>query len=102
MSTSFYAVFNGVFDNVYFVIVIFKIHGRKIRFSESSQNFISEKSIFEHLRSFFSTYVFFPRRTWLFPISTLEEEYFNELSSWSQKNLLNFPQKYQFWPNLTT
>ena len=46
MSTSLHAVFNVVFGNVYFVIVIFNICGQKIRFSESTQNFISEKSIF--------------------------------------------------------
>ena len=46
MSTSLHAVFDVVFGNVYFVIVIFKIHGRKMRFSESSQNSKSEKSIF--------------------------------------------------------
>ena len=46
MSTSLHAVFNVVSGNVYFVIVNFNIHGRKMRFSESTQNFISEKSIF--------------------------------------------------------
>ena len=46
MSTSLHAVFNVGFGNVYFVIVIFNIQGRKMRFSESSQNSISEKSIF--------------------------------------------------------
>ena len=46
MSTSLHAVFNVVSGNVYFVIVIFKIHGRKMRFSESTQNSMSEKSIF--------------------------------------------------------
>ena len=46
MSASLHAVFNVVFGNVYFVVVIFNIHGRKMRFSESSQNSMSEKSIF--------------------------------------------------------
>ena len=46
MSTSLHAVFNVVFCNVYFVVVIFNIQGRKMRFSESSQNSITEKSIF--------------------------------------------------------
>ena len=46
MSTLLHAVFNVIFGNVYFVIVIFKIHGRKMRFSESTQNSLSEKSIF--------------------------------------------------------
>ena len=46
MSTSLHAVFKVVFGIVYFVIVISNIRGRKMRFSESSQNSISEKSIF--------------------------------------------------------
>ena len=46
MSTSLRAVFTVVSGNVYFVIVIFNIHGRKIGFSESSQNSVFEKSIF--------------------------------------------------------
>ena len=45
MSTSLHAVFNVIFGNVYVVIVISNIHGRKMRFSESSQNSITEKSI---------------------------------------------------------
>ena len=46
MSTLVHAVFNVVSGNVFFVIVISNIRGRKMRFSESSQNSISEKSIF--------------------------------------------------------
>ena len=46
MSTSLHAIFNVVFGNVYFVIVIFNIHGRKMRVSESTQTSISEESIF--------------------------------------------------------
>ena len=46
MSKSLHAVFNAIFGNVYFDIVIFKIHGRKMRFSENTQNSMSEKSIF--------------------------------------------------------
>ena len=46
MSTILHAVFNVVFGNVYFVIVIFIICGQKMRVSESSQNFTTEKSIF--------------------------------------------------------
>ena len=33
------------------------------------------------LRSFFSTYKFFPGRAWLFPVKTFKEEYFNEKMS---------------------
>ena len=46
MTTSLHAVFKVVFGNVYFVIVISNIRGRKMRFSESSQISMSEKSIF--------------------------------------------------------
>ena len=53
MSTSLHAVFNVVFGNVYFVIVNFNIRGRKMRFSESTQNFLSEKSIFGHFGNIF-------------------------------------------------
>ena len=53
MSTSLHAVFNVVSGNVDFVIVNFNIDGRKMRFSESTQNFISEKSIFGHFEVIF-------------------------------------------------
>ena len=53
MSASLYAVFHVVFGNVNFVIVIFNIHGRKMRFSESSENSMSEKSIFGHFEVIF-------------------------------------------------
>ena len=48
MSTSLHAVFNVVVGIVYFVKVIFNIQGRKMRFSESSENSLFEKSIFGH------------------------------------------------------
>ena len=47
MSTSLHAVFNVVVGNVYLVIVIFNFHGRKTQFSESTQNSLAEKSIFD-------------------------------------------------------
>ena len=53
MSTLLHAVFNVVFGNVNFFIVIFDIFGRKMRFSEGSQNFIPEKSIFGHFEVMF-------------------------------------------------
>ena len=53
MSTSLHAAFNVVSGNLYFVLVIFKIRGRKMRFSESSQTSISEKSIFGHIEVIF-------------------------------------------------
>ena len=53
MSRSLHAVFTVVSGNVYFVIVIFNIQGRKMRFSESTQNSLSEKSIFCHFEVIF-------------------------------------------------
>ena len=53
MSTSLHAVFNVIFGNVNFCIVIFNIHGQKTRFSESSQKSMSEKSIFGHFEAIF-------------------------------------------------
>ena len=53
MSTPLYAVFIITFGNVYIVIVVFNIDGQKMRFSESSQNSISEKSIFGHFEVIF-------------------------------------------------
>ena len=46
MRASLHAVFIVVFGKVYFVIVILNIDGRKMRFLKSTQNPISEKSIF--------------------------------------------------------
>ena len=46
MNKSLHAIFTVISGNVYFVIVILIIHGRKMRISESSQNSIFEKSIF--------------------------------------------------------
>ena len=53
MSTSSHAIFNVVSGNVYFVIVIFNIRGRKMRLSESSQKSMSENSIFGHFEVIF-------------------------------------------------
>ena len=55
------------------------------------------------LRSFFSTYKFFPGQWWLFPVSIFQLEYFNEkMSSLAGLKLYNFPQKYWFWPIFAT
>ena len=76
-----------------------------MRFSESSQNSMFEKSIFGHFEvTFFTTY-FFPRVGWLIPVSAIDEEYFNKkMSSLAVliKKLFISPQKYRFWPILTT
>ena len=53
MSTALHAVIFVVFGIVYFVLVIFNICGRKMRLTESSQNSISEKSIFGHFEVIF-------------------------------------------------
>ena len=53
MGTSLHAVSNVVSGNVYFAIVISNIRGRKKLFSESSQNSLSEKSIFGHFEVIF-------------------------------------------------
>ena len=53
MSTSLNKVFNLIFGIVYFVVLIFNIHGRKMQFSESSENSESEKSIFGHFNVIF-------------------------------------------------
>ena len=53
MSTSLHPVINVVFGNVVFVIVFFKIRGRKMRFSASSQNSIYKNTIFGQLEAIF-------------------------------------------------
>ena len=53
MSTSLHAIFNVISRNVNFVLVIFNIHGRKMRFLESTQDSMSEKSIFGHFEVIF-------------------------------------------------
>ena len=72
MSPILDAVFDVVFGNVYFVIVIFNICGRKMRFSESSENSLSEKSIFGHFEVIFLNVYYFPRAGWYFPVSTFK------------------------------
>ena len=61
MSTSLHVVSIVIFSNVYFVVIIFNIHGRKMRFAESSQNSITEKSIFGQFEVIFLNVYFFPR-----------------------------------------
>ena len=53
MSTLLHAVFHVVSGSVCFVIVISNICGRKMRFSESSEISMSEKSIFGHFEVIF-------------------------------------------------
>ena len=94
MSTSLHAVFNVVSGNVYFVVVMFNIYGQKMRFSESTQNSMSEKSIFGHFEVIFFYVSIFLRAGWYFPVNAFQEEYFNDkMSSLAglNKKLSNFP-----------
>ena len=81
MSTTLQAIFNVISANVYFVIVIFNIHCRKVRFSASSPNSITEKSIFGHLEVIFLNVYFFPGWRWLFCVSTFREKFSDEKMS---------------------
>ena len=68
-----------------------------MRFSESSQNSMFEKSIFGHFEVVFLILSIFSRAAWLFPVSTFEAKYFHEkLSSLAgpKKKLFSFPKKY--------
>ena len=58
MSRLSHAFLDIVFGNVCFVIVISHICGKRMRFSASSQNSISENSFFGDFEAFFSTYNF--------------------------------------------
>ena len=78
MSRSLHEVFVVVFGNVYFFIVVFNNHGRKGRFFESSQNYITGKSVFGHLEVIFLNVYIFSGRGWLFSVSTCKEKYFIE------------------------
>ena len=105
MSTSLHAVVYVVSGHMDFVIVFFNIRGRKMRISESSQNSISEKSIFGHFEVFFLNVWFFPRAMWLFHVGIFKDKYFNENMSYLdclKEMLFIFSQKYWFWPSLTT
>ena len=82
MSTSLHSFFNNISSNVYFVLVIFTLYSRKLRFSESSQISISGKSIFGHYEVIFLIVEnFFRAQGSLFPVRTIAEEHFNEKMS---------------------
>ena len=92
MSTSLHAVFDVISGNVfYFIIVISNICGRKMQLSESSQNSISEKSIFGQFEVIFSQAINFSQRVggyFLLVHSKWSILTKNELSSWSQKKVI--------------
>ena len=93
MSTTLHAVFEVIFGNVYFVIVMFNNHGRKMRFSESSQNSISEKSNFGHFEFLFFYVQIFPRARVAFSCYYIQVKVIyqkNELSTWSLKKFSIF------------
>ena len=66
-------VFNVVFGNVYFVIVISYIHCRKLRCSASSQIFIAKNSIFGQFEVIFLNVYSVPGREWFLPVNTFKE-----------------------------
>ena len=102
---SLHAIFNVIFANFYFVIVIFIIHGRKCDFLQVVKIPCPKNRLLITLRSIFSTYKSFPIRGWYFSVSTLKEEYVNEkmsLLAGLKKGLFNFLQKYRSWPFLAT
>ena len=76
MSKSLHAIFKAVFGNLDCVIVIFIIHGQKIRFSVSSQISISKKSIFGHFEVILLNVQIFSRAEWLFSASTCKWKIF--------------------------
>ena len=105
MCTSLHEVFKVVSRNVCFVIVFSYILGRKYDFLKVVKIPYPKYQFLITLRSFFSSYKFFPGRGWFIPISISKEEYFNEKMSSLvdlKKKLFIFPQKYCFWPFLTT
>ena len=81
MITLLHAVFILISGKVYFVVVISNFPGRKMRFSASSQNSISEKSVLGHFKVIFLNVLFFSTVWWLFPVSTFKAWYFNERMS---------------------
>ena len=69
-----------------------KFHIRKIEFRSFWSHFSQRKKIFQG-------------KGWIFPVSTFKKEFFNEKVSslvCLTKKLFSFPQKYRFWPFLTT
>ena len=101
MSTLVHAVFNVVSGNVFFVIVISNIRVEKCDFLKVVKIPYPKNRFLVKLR----THKFFAGRERCFPVSTFKEESFHEkMSSLTglKKKLFNFPQKYQFWPFLTT
>ena len=105
MNISIHGFCKVVSGNKNFVTLIFNICGLKMRFFEISQIFISEKSIFGHFEVIFLNVYIFPRAGVVFSCYYIQIEIFywkEELSSWSQQKVIFFPQKYRFWPFLTT
>ena len=68
-----------------------------MRFSESSQNFPIEKSIFSQFEVHFLDVKLFSGPVVVFPVSTYEEKCFNEKMS----SLASFNKNYSFFPEST-
>ena len=105
MSTWLHAVFNVVFANVYFVKFFSIFVVEKCNFLKVVKTLCPKNRFLIILRSFFSTYDFFPGWEWFFAVSTLQYKFFKEkMSSLAglKKKIFNFLIKYRFWPFLTT
>ena len=81
MSTPLHGVFNVVFSNVNFVLVISMFMVKKCDFLKVLKIPCPKIRFLVTLRSFFSTYSFFQGRGRYFPVSTFKEEFFNEKKS---------------------
>ena len=96
MRTSIHAIFNVVFGNVHFVIVISIIHGKKCNFLKVVKIPYPKNQILATLRSFFQRIKISQGGKGYFLLVHIEKCILTkiELSSWSQKRLFNFPQNY--------
>ena len=89
----------SIWTNILFFIVNTNIHDPKLRFSVSSQNSISGKSIFGEFEVIFLNVKYFPGWKWLCPVSIFVQKFFNEkLSSLAclNKKLIKFSQTTNF------
>ena len=71
-------MFNVIFGNVYFVIVVSLFMVEKCDFLKVVKNPYPKNRFLVNLRSFSSRYKCFPEPGWLTPVSTFQNEYFIE------------------------
>ena len=76
MRASVHVFFIVPFGSTYCVIIIFRIHGQKMRFSAGSQISISEKSISGYYEAVFLNAEGFFTAGWLFPVGAYKEQIF--------------------------